>query len=76
MRWHLLDVRDLGPVLRSYFDNRCDVAEGVKPCNSANTAMHLQTDMCGDEHDDMCGDEHDDMCGDEQDKISHSTVLS
>jgi hypothetical protein len=64
----VLDVRDLGPVLRSYLDNRYDVEEGVKPCNSASTAMQLHTDMSGDEHDDMCGDE--------QEKISHSTVLS
>jgi hypothetical protein len=61
-------VRDLGPVLRSYLDKRCDVAEGVKPCNSASTAMQLYTDMFVDEHDDMCGDE--------QEKISNSTVLS
>jgi hypothetical protein len=64
----VLDIRDLGPVLRGYLDNRCDIAEGVKPCNSASTAMQL--------HADMCGDEHADICGDEKEKISHSAVLS
>jgi hypothetical protein len=54
-------------VLR-YLTDRCDIAEGVKPCNSASTAIQL--------HADMCGDEHADMCGDEKEKISHSTVLS